>query len=120
MALLTDAVLDGALNILTSNGTRIDLCTSEPTTYSGISSVSAGNGTMSIGSAADRTGGGREVTVGAVANGTVTATATATHYTISNGSNALYASGALSSSQAVTSGNAWTMAAFKISIPDPA
>lgn len=120
MALLTDTVLDAALNTLTNNGTRIDICTSEPATYAAISSISAGYGTASVGSPADRTGGGREVTVAAVSDGTVTATATATHYAISNGSSTLYATGSLSSSQSVTSGNDWTMASFKIAIPDPA
>lgn len=124
MAALTDVVLDGALNILTSNGDRIDLCSSEPTTYSGISSVSLGNFTsLSIGSAADRSGGGREVTVAAITSasaGSITATGTATHYAISNGSDALYATGALSASQSVTTGNTFTLAAFTIGIPDPA
>ena len=124
MAALTDVVLDGALNILTSNGDRIDLCSSEPTTYSGISSVSLGNFTsLSIGSAADRSGGGREVTVAAITSasaGSITGTGTATHYAISNGSDALYATGALSASQSVTTGNTFTLAAFTIGIPDPA
>ena len=124
MAALTDVVLDGALNILTSNGDRIDLCSSEPTTYSGISSVSLGNFTsLSIGSAADRSGGGREVTVAAITSasaGSITGTGTATHYVISNGSDALYATGALSASQSVTTGNTFTLAAFTIGIPDPA
>lgn len=124
MASLSNTVLDGALDILTSNGTRLDLCSSEPTTYSGISSVSLGNKTsLSIGSAADRSGGGREVTVAAItsaATGSITGTGTATHYAISNGSNALYATGSLSASQSVTSGNTFTLAAFTIGIPDPA
>tara|TARA_B100001057_G_C22721699_1_gene899984 strand:+ start:765 stop:1139 length:375 start_codon:yes stop_codon:yes gene_type:complete len=124
MAALTDVVLDGALNILTSNGDRIDLCSSEPTTYSGISSVSLGNFTsLSIGSAADRSGGGREVTVAAITSasaGSITGTGTATHYAISNGSDALYATGTLSASQSVTTGNTFTLAAFTIGIPDPA
>ena len=124
MAALTDVVLDGALNILTSNGDRIDLCSSEPTTYSGISGVSLGNFTsLSIGSAADRSGGGREVTVAAITSasaGSITGTGTATHYAISNGSDALYATGALSASQSVTTGNTFTLAAFTIGIPDPA
>ncbi|MDA8740883.1 hypothetical protein N9M73_07140 [Rhodobacteraceae bacterium] len=124
MAALTNTVLDGALNVLTSNGDRIDLCSSEPTTYSGISSVSLGNKTsLSIGSPADRSGGGREVTVAAItssATGSITGTGTATHYAISNGSDTLYATGSLSASQAVTSGNTFTLAAFTIAIPDPA
>ena len=124
MAALTDVVLDGALNVLTSNGDRIDLCSSEPTTYGGIASVSLGNFTsLSIGSAADRSGGGREVTVAAITSasaGSITATGTATHYAISNGSDALYATGTLSASQSVTTGNTFTLAAFTIGIPDPA
>jgi len=54
------------------------------------------------------------------ATGSITGTGTATHYAISNGSDTLYATGSLSASQAVTSGNTFTLAAFTIAIPDPA
>jgi len=124
MASLTNTVLDAALNVLTTNGDRIDLCTSAPTTYAGISSVSVGNfGSLSIGSPADRSGGGREVTVAAVSSGSpgsITAGGTASHYAISNGSTTLYATGTLSADQVVTSGNTFTLASFTIGIPDPA
>ena len=124
MASLSNTVLDAALNVITSNGARLDLCSSEPTAYSGVSSVSLGNKTsLSVGSPADRSGGGRQVTVAAItssATGSVTGTGTATHYAITNGSNALYATGSLSASQSVTSGNTFTLAAFTVAIPDPA
>lgn len=124
MASLTNTVLDAALNVLTTNGDRIDLCTSEPTTYAGVSSVSVGNfGSLSIGSPADRSGGGRQVTVAAIASGSpgsITAGGTATHYAITNGSTTLYATGTLSANQVVTSGNTFTLASFTIGIPDPA
>jgi hypothetical protein len=124
MAALTNTVLDAALNVITSNGGRLDLCSSEPTTYSGVSTVSLGNKTsLSVGSPADRSGGGRQVTVAAVtssATGSVTGTGTAQYYAITNGSDTLYATGTLSASQSVTSGNTFTLAAFTVAIPDPA
>lgn len=121
MALLHDAVLDAALALIVSNGSRLDICTSEPASYAAIAAASCGNKTsISIGSPADRTGGGREITVAAITGGSCTANATATHFAISNGSNAIYATGSLASSQAVVSGASFSLASFKIGIPDPA
>jgi hypothetical protein len=73
-----------------------------------------------VGNPADRAGGGREVEVAAISDGEVTGTGTASHWAITDGSSVLIAAGALSASQAVTDGNTFTLAAFKIGIPDPA
>ena len=50
----------------------------------------------------------------------MTATGTATHYAITNGSSELLATGSLAAPQAVTSGNTFTLASFDIGIPAPA
>lgn len=120
MATLGNAVFDSGLSTLTNSGTRIDICTTEPTSYAeATSTYTLGNATVSIGAPADRTGGGREVTVGAVTDESVTGTGTAAYYAISNGSDTVYATGSLTSPQSVTSGNTFSMGAFTIGIPDP-
>jgi len=121
MPTLNNSVFDNGLSTLTTNGTRIDVCSSEPTTYAeATSTYTLGNDTITIGSPADRTGGGREVTVSAVNNANVTGTGTAAFYAVTNGSNTLYATGNLNSVQNVTSGNTFSLGSFTIGIPDPA
>jgi hypothetical protein len=123
MSLLADRVFDNGLTVLDTEANRLDICSSEPTTYAGATStVSLGNKTsLSIGAPADRTGGGRKVTVAAITDGSVTANGTASHWAITDtGNSRLLAAGALSSSQGVTSGNTFTLPAFDIGIPDPA
>ena len=122
MATLNDRVFDNGLQTLDLEGSRIDVTSQEATTYTSATSThTLGNSTsLSIGAPADRSGGGREVTVAAISDGSITGTGTATHYAISDVSNTrLLATGALSASQSVTSGNTFTLASFTIGIPDP-
>lgn len=120
MATLANAVFDDGLNTLTTNGTRIDICTTEPTTYTeATSTYTLGNSTITTGSPADRTGGGREVTVGAVSGASVTGTGTAAFYAVTNGTDTLYVTGSLETSQSVTSGNTFSLGSFTIGVPDP-
>jgi hypothetical protein len=124
MAFISDEVYDQGLDYADTNGTRIDICSSEPTTYSQATS----NGSNSLGNktglntGATAAGGtdGRKVTVPAITDGTVTTTATATHWALTDGSSLLIATGALSSGQAVTSGNTFTLDAITITIRDAA
>ena len=122
MASLGNNIFDQGLNYLVTNGTRLDICSSEPATYAAATStLTLGNKTaLSIGASADRSGGGREVTVPAITNGTVTANGTAAFYAITDGTSELLATGSLSASQVVTSGNTFTLTSFKVGIPDPA
>lgn len=121
MATLANSVLDGGLSTLTTNGTRIDICSAEPTSYAeATSTYTLGTSSTTTGSPADRTGGGREVTVNAVTDASVTGTGIAAFYAITNGSDTLYATGNLSTSQSVTSGNTFSLGSFTIGIPDPA
>ena len=121
MATLANAVFDNGLSTLTTNGTRIDICSTEPTTYvEATTTYTLGNSTITTGSPADRTGGGREVTVGAVSDASVTGTGTAAFYAITDGTANLYATGSLTTSQAVTTGNTFSLGSFTIGIPDPA
>ena len=123
MAFLNDKVFDSGLSVLDTTGNRLDICSTAPTTYTeATSTYTLGNKTsLSIGAPADRSGGGRDVTVAAFTDGSVTASGTAAYYSICDTSlSLLLAQGALSSSQAVTSGNTFSISSFKIGIPDPA
>ncbi len=123
MASLADRVFDNGLSVLDTEANRIDITSQEVTTYAeATSTYTLGNSTtLSIGAPADRSGGGREVTAAAISDGSVSGTGTATHYAIVDTSNSrLLATGSLSASQSVTSGNTFSLASFTIGIPDPA
>ena len=123
MPTLNDRVFDNGLTVLDTEANRIDITSTEATTYAeATSTLSLGNSTsLSIGAPADRAGGGREVTVAAITDGTVTATGTAGFYAIVDTVNSrLLATQALTASQAVTNGNTFTASSFTIGIPDPA
>lgn len=120
MAFIADYIFDLALAEL-ANADRLDICSQEPATFTEAQSTySKGNKTsLSIGAPADRSPNGRKVTVAAITTGSVTATATVTHWAISKASGStLMATGALSASQGVTNGNTFSLAAFDIGIPD--
>jgi hypothetical protein len=121
MALIADYCFDLALAYIDTNGNRLDICSQEPTTYTqAITTYTLGNKTsLSVGAPTDRSPNGRMVTVAAITDGSVTGTGTATHWAIvDTGNTRLIATGALSASQAVTSGNTFTLAAFNIGIAD--
>lgn len=123
MAFIADRVLDFGLDVLDTEANALHICSSEPTTYSAATgAASLGNKSgLSIGSPAARSPDGRKVTVAAISDGSVTGTGTATHYAIVDTLNSrLLATGSLSSSQAVTSGNTFTLGAFDIGIPGAA
>ena len=123
MATLADRVYDNGLTVLDTEANRLDITSAEATTYTeATSTYTLGNATsLSIGAPADRAGGGREVTVAAISDGTVTATGTAVYYAIVDTVNSrLLATGSLSASQSVTSGNSFTLTSVAIGIPDPA
>ena len=112
-------VLDSGLSYATTNGTRVDITTTEATTYAqATSTYTLGNKTsVTTGSPGSRSPSGRKVTVGAISGGSVTGTGTAAFWALTDGSSILVATGALSASQAVTSGNTFSLAAFDIGIP---
>ena len=123
MATLNDRVFDNGLTVLDTEANRIDITSQEATSYTDATSTSTlGNSTsLSIGAPADRSGGGREVVVSTITDGSVTGTGTATHYAIVDTVNSrLLATGSLVASQAVTSGNTFTLSSVAIGIPDPA
>lgn len=123
MATLSNRVYDNGLTVLDTEANRVDICSTEPTTYTGATSTSTLGNTTSITISAPTDGdtSGRKVTLSAITGGSVTATGTATHFAITDTTNSrLLATGSLSSSQAVTSGNTFSLTAVDIEIPDPA
>jgi len=123
MATLNDLVFDSGLTVLDTYGNKITITSAEATTYTqGNATFALGSSTsLSIAAPSDRTGGGRKVTASAITDGSVSASGTATHYAILDTVNSrLLATGSLTASQAVTSGNTFTLSAFDIGIPDPA
>jgi hypothetical protein len=123
MATLNDRVFDNGLTVLDTETNRLDITSQEATSYAeATSTYTLGNQTsISVGAPADRSGGGREVTVAATTGGSVSGTGTATHYSlVDTGNSRLLATGSMSASQSVTSGNTFSTDAFAIGIPDPA
>jgi hypothetical protein len=123
MATLNDRVFDNGLTVLDTEANKIVITSQEATTYAEANATYAlGDSTsLSIGAPQDRAAGGREVVVAAISDGNVTGTGTATHYAIIDTVNSrLLATGSLSASQAVTSGNTFTLSSTTVGIPDPA
>jgi len=122
MPFINDEVFDSGLDYADTNGTRIDICSQEPTSYAeATSTYTLGNKTgLNTGATQNGATDGRRVIVPAITDGTVTGTATATHWALTNGSDTLIATGALTASQAVTSGNTFTLDAISLTIRDAA
>jgi|TARA_R110000851_G_scaffold157493_1_gene300353 hypothetical protein len=123
MATLNDRVFDNGLTVLDTEANKIVITSQEATTYTEANATYAlGDSTsLSIGVPQDRTAGGREVVVAAITDGSVTGTGTATHYAIIDTVNTrLLATSTLTASQAVTSGNTFTLSSVSVGIPDPA
>ena len=119
---IADVVRNSGLGYLTTNGTQINICSAEPTTYS--IATTAGTSSLGIktsastGAAQDGAVDGRRVIVAAITDGSVTNTGTATYWALTDGASELLAYGDLSASQAVTSGNTFTLDAISITIRD--
>jgi hypothetical protein len=121
MSYINDYVFDLALAYIDTNASRLDICSQEPATYAAATATyTLGNKTaISVAAPTNRSPTGRQVVVGAITTGTVTGSGTVTHWAITDVANSrLVATGALSASQAVVSGNTFTLAAFAIGIAD--
>ncbi len=122
---ITDEAFDQGLDYLDTNGTRVDIVdTAEPTTYSlattdGVNSDGNKTG-LNTGATADGAVDGRKVTVPAITDGTVTETATAGFWALTDGSSLLLATGPLTATQAVTDGNTFSLDAIILAIRDAA
>ena len=122
-AYLNDRVFDNGLTVLDTEADKLYIDSTQATTYTeAITTYALGvKNTPTVSAPADRTGGGREVTVSAITDGSVTGTGTAGFFALVDSANTrLLAAGPLSATQSVTSGNTFTLTSFKIGIPDPA
>ena len=122
MPTLNDRVFDNGLTVLDTEANRVDICSQEPTTYAAATSTyTLGNTTsISISAPTDGDTSGRKVTLAAITGASVSGTGDATHYAISDTSNTrLLVTGSLSASQAVTSGNTFSLDAVDIELNDP-
>ena len=118
MAFIADVVFDSGLTTLDTNGTQIDITTSEINLWASLAAATLGNDTVNTGAPADGATDGRRVIVPAITAGSVTGTGSATHWCLSNGSSTVYAAGPLTAPQSVTSGNTFTLDAIDITIRD--
>lgn len=122
-SMLADRVFDNGLTVLDTEVTHLYICSQLPATYTeaGTTYALGSKATPTVSAPGDRTGGGRKVTVSAITDGAVSANGTATHWALTDNTNSrLLAAGTLSASQAVTSGNPFTLTSFDLGIPDPA
>lgn len=116
---LYSRVLDLGLNVLDTEANRLDLCSAEPTTYAAATSTLtlANKTALSIGAPADASPNGRQVTVPAITDGTITATDTATWYAITDTVNSRLLAASTITSRALVSGDTFTTDSFTIRIP---
>tara|TARA_R110000823_G_scaffold78184_3_gene178274 strand:+ start:27 stop:398 length:372 start_codon:yes stop_codon:yes gene_type:complete len=123
MATLADRVYDNGLTILDTEADKVLITSQEASNYAEANSTYAlGNSTsLSIAAPSNRSAGGREVIVAALSDGSITGTGTATHYALVDVSaTRLLATGSLTTSQQVASGNTFSLGSFTIGILDPA
>lgn len=117
MAYINDNAFDAALNYI-GTANRLDICSAEPADVTAARTTnSLGNDAITPGSPTNGDVSGRKIVIPAITAGSVTGTGTASHWAISN-TTVLMATGSLSASQAVTSGNEFTLGAFDITFPD--
>ena len=119
---LSDDVLDGALNIIKNNCTRITLCSAQPTTYTeGNATYALADVTVDSSDFTNANGdtSGRKLTVAQQTGINVDITATANHVAFLDVSGTRLLAVSTITSQALTSGNTATLNAFDIEIADP-
>lgn len=118
-----DDVLDGALNILKNNATRLCICSAQPTTYTeAITTYELADVTIDSTDFTNANGdtSGRKTTVGAQTSVTVDNSGTATHVALVDVANSKLLYVTTCTSQALTGGNAVNTPAWDIEIADPA
>ena len=119
--MLADIVYDNGLSAL-ADINAIHICSSEPADYAAIVAITLGiKVSPTVGAPAAGDPDGRQVTITGFSDGSVTATGTASHIAIvDTAGSVLLATKALTASQAVTSGNTFSLPTFDIRIPDAA
>ena len=126
--MVADAVLDAALNHLKTNGNRMTICASEPTTYAKATDEPSSSGyklaSVSI-SSADYTGpangdtSGRKITVNAQSSISIDVTGSAAHVAIVSTSSSALLYVTTCTSQSLTATNKVNSPAWEIELRDP-
>jgi hypothetical protein len=118
-----DDVLDGALNIIKNNATRLCVCSTQPTTYA--EATSTNKLAIKTITSADFTGpangdvSGRKLTVNAQSGLTVDSSGTAAHIALCDSANSKLLYVTTCTSQSLTAGNTTNVPAWDVEIADP-
>ena len=118
-----DDVLDGALNIIKNNCTRMTICNAQPTTYTeGNATFALADVTMASGdfTAANGDTSGRKLTVAAKSTVPVDTSGTANHIALLDVTNSKLLYVTTCTSQALTSGNTVNTPSWDVELADPA
>jgi len=120
VAFLHDDCLDDGLQEIKDNVTKLHILSQAVTAFGDVATYSLGyKNAPTLGNPENGDVSGRKIAVSAITDGTVDDTGTATHYALVS-ADTLYVCQELDSSQGVTSGNTFSLAAFDIEYPDPA
>ena len=117
-----DDMLDGSLNIIKNNCTRITLCSQQPTTYAEANATYAlADVTVDSTDFTNANGdtNGRKLTIGAQNAVPVDATGTSNHVALLDVANSKLLYVTTHTGQALTSGNTVNIGAWDIEIADP-
>lgn len=120
--LVHDDVLDGALNIIKNNCTRLCVCSTQPTTYTqAITTYELADVTVDSNdfTAANGDVSGRKLTVGAQTGVTVDNSGTFQHIALVDVANSKLLYVTTGTSQVLTAGNTVDIPAWDIEIADP-
>ena len=122
MPFIHDTALDALLADIDDNAEELHICTAEPANYTEATvTYSKGQKTsLLITAPADRSPNGRELVIPAITDGAVDGDGTVAYWAIvkASATSRLLAAGTLSSGQAVTNGNTFTLTEFTIGVPD--
>lgn len=121
-ATLHNDIYDTGLSQLTTIVENLYICSQQPTTFAEATTTYklGTKAAPTITGPTDKAGGGREVTVGAISDGTVDTTGTATWFALcDNSASKLLAAQELNASQGVTQGNPFTLTSHKVGVPAP-
>lgn len=115
---VNDELLDAGLDWGITNGTRVDICSTDPgLTWATVSANSLGYSAVTC-TQGNASPDGRYLRVPAVSGAATTASGTATHWALSDGSVDVVASGDLSASEGITDNNEFDLTTFDITIRD--
>lgn len=118
-ATISDAVFDTALQYIETNGDDLHILSAAAASWANVGTYTLGNKASCTYTGPSDGASGRKTILDAITGGTVTASGTATHFAITNGTDAIYVCQELNASQAVTSGNTFTLTACTIQLSDP-